>query len=122
MTKEEFLEDTIQYFSNPKKRCISDYGNCFYSPQNSDQTGCAIGRFMTPENAKLADRLGEVDGLVYKTMYATHCSLIPEFMLKWEVDFLNNVQRLHDDSEYWKSGGLSKAGEKYVQEIKEAFL
>jgi hypothetical protein len=122
MTKTEFLEDTIQYFSAPNKRCVSDFGSCFYSPQNSDQTGCAIGRFMTPENAQLADEIGGVDGLIYERMYADYRSLIPEFMLEWEVDFLNNVQRLHDDSKYWKSGGLSEAGKKYVQEIKENFL
>lgn len=122
MTKEEFLEDTIQYFSDPNKRCVSDFGNCFYSPQDSDQTGCAIGRFMTPENAQLADNLGGADGLNYKTMYSIYRSLIPEFMLEWNLDFLDNVQRLHDNSEYWNKTGLSEQGKKYLQEIKKRFL
>ena len=77
---------------------------------------------MTLENAQLADKLGGIDGINYREMYGEHQSLIPEFMLEWEVDFLNNVQRLHDDPQCWKSGSLSEEGEKYVQEIKDKFL
>lgn len=28
MTKTEFLEDTIQYFSDPDKRCLNEEGYC----------------------------------------------------------------------------------------------
>lgn len=48
MTREQFLLDTIKYYSeNPSFRCVTN-SECAYSPKTlgKDGDGCAIGRWL----------------------------------------------------------------------------
>ena len=119
----EFLEDTIQYYSeNVERRCTLK-GRCTYSPVNVGKQdvseGCAIGRHMTPANAVKADLLkSSYEGAVSAQFIATDApELLPNDMLKLGGNFLRAAQGLHDDDRYWFLGGLTDTGKKQYKWI-----
>lgn len=121
MTRLELLEDTVNWFSaNPNRRCINPDRRCCYSPQslpnNSKTTGCAIGRHLSPELALYLDENYTNNSSVSEVFHN-----LPEDLQILGVDFLLNVQDLHDTDAYWGKNGLTEAGQRYVNKIKEEF-
>lgn len=64
MTKLEFLEDTVKYYSeNTNRRCVNNViVGCYYSPENAGKIGisdgCAIGRHLKDS---LKEKLDEAE-------------------------------------------------------------
>ena len=113
MTREEFLIDTIQYYSaNPlERRCVDDYMLCTYTPNKPTTQGCAIGRFMTPEQQSLADKI------IFLNEFFNNDNIMPAILKPLGLTFLHNVQRLHDKYEYWNNYGLTESGIREVNKI-----
>jgi hypothetical protein len=128
MTRLEFLESTIKYYvENPQRRCNKD-GTCFYSPASVGKEGisggCAIGRFIDPDLALELDAevkpgfgLG-ITGVIRRQEYKER---LPKWMQKMNIDFLEDVQSLHDDGIYWNDWGLTDAGKRKVDSIKKNY-
>jgi len=95
----EFLLNTLEYFSDRNKRCVSKAGGCQYSPTKTSD-GCAIGRFLTGTPQELA-RWDSEGGYAYCADAAQMGRLPdirPEWMKRMPEDFLTEMQKWHDSS------------------------
>lgn len=114
MTREQFLLDTINYYSKDTSRRSTNGNYCTYSPVNSNSKGdgCAIGRWLSPKLKLKLDSIGNP---------AVHNQIIfcklPDWMQEFGVKFLDSVQSLHDTSHCWDNSGLSIQGKKEVNNI-----
>lgn len=116
MTREQFLLDTIKYYSkDTSRRCVSE-GKCTYSPKtlNKNSEGCAIGRWLD-EDLKL-----ELDVNADSVQCDEVFQRLPDWMKSLGKSFLNSVQVLHDEDDNWDSG-LSKEGEYKVNLIIDTY-
>ena len=120
MTRLEFLEDTVKWYSeNPDRRCFNHDGKCLYSPKNAlnntESTGCAIGIHLSPELASYLDEHYTNSGVerVFEDL--------PDNLKELGVAFLSNIQYLHDIDSFWTKESLSERGKEFVNEIKERF-
>lgn len=118
MTRLEFLNDTITYYSeNVDRRCTYEHG-CFYSPINSDKQGisegCAIGRHLDSELQLRLDKdsIGD-SGVSNDEVFES----LPTWLQELGQDFLVSIQILHDRKENWDSKGLSEIGKEHVNNI-----
>lgn len=93
-------------------------GGCRYTPAHLNTKGCAIGRFLSPESAKVAD---ECQDKTIRSIIKMRPELIPGWMRDLGVDFLGGIQSLHDTEIYWLTTGLSHTGHIKVQSIKDAY-
>lgn len=101
MTKEEFLLDTVKYYSrDTNRRCKKD--RCYYSPNSADKEGisegCAIGRHLSPELQRKLDSL-EDSGVAYEHIF----QLLPSSLQELGQEFLADVQCFHDADRFWNS-------------------
>ena len=116
--REEFLTDTLQYYTtDPKRRCIDvARGQCFYSPENAGKVGisegCAIGRHITNSLALILD--GSMTTAVSSEVVFEQ---LPLKLRKLQKFFLSDVQSLHDRKENWSKNGLTRAGKRNVKTI-----
>ena len=111
MNKEQLyqtLNETISFYSDdPEKlRGVGSDGECKYFCDDSGNR-CAIGRLMTVDEAKKAQREGESQGVSF--LYNT--KILPEALMEYPSWFLSHLQVLHDSNDYWNSDGLSEEGE-----------
>lgn len=120
MTAQEFLYDTVHHY-NLNNRCVTT-AKCTYSPitigkENSE--GCAIGRWIDPELAyKIDKEVSEKDSSI-RNIFGKYP--LPDWMTALGVDFLMEIQDLHDYGNYWYSEGLSEEGKKQVRRICKDF-
>ena len=125
MTPQELLEDTIAYYSvNPaERRCKAIIGSCHYSPKTANKPtsdGCAIGRHLSDEVKEKFDFRG--GSIYFIKKYALELfALAPQWMQDMDIDFLRNIQGLHDVSDFWNETGLSQEGKECVEQIKNKF-
>jgi len=104
------LKDTIAYYSaDTTKRCMINTSTCRYLGESLDKPhsdGCAVGRLLTPELRLQFDRMFPDKTVHYKPLF----NLLPQEVQAYGVDFLGDLQNLHDFSSYWDENGLSKDG------------
>lgn len=120
MTEQELLYDTVHHY-NSSNRCVTD-SRCAYSPitvgkKNSE--GCAIGRWLSPDLALQIDneRIGQ-DSSISDVIDSY---LFPDWMKKMDIEFLKELQGIHDNPHCWDETGLSQLGKDYVQYTCECF-
>lgn len=122
MSRIGLLLSTIEYFGvdSEHRRCVSDNGGCFYSPERSKNSatteGCAIGRLLTPDVQKAFDR-SRSSAINTVATDPRLKILMPKWLQNMPVDFLLDVQDLHDNKDYWDKFGLSLIGKGRVQYI-----
>ena len=115
------LNETVTYYSkNPiERRCTSIGDSCYYSPEKANKPnseGCAIGRLLTPElKAELDEQI------VINTSVTGVWNLLPKKIQVYGMDFLGELQLLHDVSDYWDDKGITKDGLGKVERIKKDF-
>ena len=117
MTEQEYLEDTVKYYSkNPNKLRCQYNGYCTYSSGEKGVVGCAIGRKLTKKNREYFDR-EYMDGITIGDILNLdiHKKLLPVWMRNMKDTFLKGLQVLHDTEEYWDDKGLSKSGKQHVK-------
>lgn len=120
MTKLEFLEDTVAYYSEDVNRRCRGAVNCYYSPKNADKIGisegCAIGRHLKDS---LKEKLDDTEESGVNTTVIFN--KLPKKLRQLGQDFLTDIQILHDLQVYWNSKGLTKAGKEYYKAIKQKY-
>lgn len=123
----EVLEDTVKYYSEDiNRRCFGDGDDpseCRYSPKSVGKEGisqgCAVGRLLPQE---MKDEIDETYGAVnIDDLVSYHSYALPKEVISLGVNFLVQLQRLHDKNEHWSKSGLSDKGQLTVNEIKETF-
>jgi hypothetical protein len=109
-TELETLEETIQFYSEDTSRRSAEGCTCRYNGPNGKH--CAAARLMTKEALALEDIEGEsIEDLILKHGRGI---LKPEHKAH-SLEFLKDLQDLHDDIEYWEDDkGLSNLGKAYV--------
>lgn len=122
MTAQELLYDTVHHY-NSGNRCKSLNGTYCYSPISAQMQGfsegCAIGRYLDPELAyKIDKEVSEKDSSI-RNIFGKYP--LPDWMTALGVDFLMEIQDLHDYGNYWYSEGLSEEGKKQVRRICKDF-
>lgn len=118
MTREEFLLDTIKYYSEDTSRRCATESRCTYSPKtlNKNSEGCAIGRWLDEELQLELDALGAVPVQNKKVF-----DKLPKWMQSMETYFLQHIQDLHDTGYCWSESGLSQFGKDKVNEMIEHY-
>ena len=113
------LQDVITEFSdNPsEKRSVKNSPNavrCNYNPPTSKplSRGCAIGMYLPVE---LAAKLDVLSSTSIEDIINDRSDLLPKWLTDMNVNFLQDVQTLHDDSSYWKHDGLSELGVNHIK-------
>ena len=116
------LQDVISYFSkNPVKyRSKSLYGKCGYQ-SNGVTAGCAIGMYIDQDLAKELDDYEDSSILEIFEQCKSSFQKLPEWMKIMPIDFLSELQALHDNDFNWDKNNLSKDGIDTVKEICENF-
>ncbi len=109
MTKEEFLKDTIEFFTLDNRGFDPDTNNCNY--HCIDGNKCAIGRYMTVEMADKSDYQNwDIDDIIQE-------KLLPKNVIDLGNNFLHDIQSLHDTESNWNDEGLSEEGKRNVDGI-----
>jgi hypothetical protein len=129
MTELELLEDTVKYYSeDTRRRAIvkkeSGITECWYT--TDDGKHCAVGRWLQPnyQNTDWIDNEGcSADDLINGTSAAYDRYEIDELFVE-EVRnipdwFWMDLQQLHDDDVFWDKDGLTEAGVKRVDELRQ---
>lgn len=88
-TREEVLQDTINYYwGRPERKCVQ-FGMCKYIPIGESE-GCAVGRLVSTE---IAEELNE-DGR--SISFDKQFNLLPEWMKEMGQTFWIALQEMHD--------------------------
>ena len=121
----QFLRETVEFY-NRENRCITpETGGCQYHPTTTSP-GCAIGRHQPnkalcqqwtehPYMKVIGPGLGFV-GSIADSFPGTLGSL--EVL---DLNFLAEVQALHDYPHHWDSMGLTISGRSWVNSICQEF-
>lgn len=122
------LNMVVEHFSKDPKNLRAIFTSdlmgyspsCTYSrkPGIPENIGCAIGMFLSDEVAEILDKNftnTSVENLIESAPY-----LFPKWMQEMPIDFLNDLQRLHDDKDYWnlEKNTISEEGLKFIEQIK----
>ena len=116
------LNETVSYYSeNPiERRCKSTYNRCYYSPEKANKPnseGCAVGRLLSPTKRKYLDMAFENCDTSVEAVFDN----LPKKIQVYGMDFLEELQSLHDVSVYWDDKGITKDGLGKVERIKSNF-
>jgi hypothetical protein len=111
------LKDTCEYY-NIGNRATQLDGLCLYHTANGDR--CAIGRLLTVTQAMyLGDREISVRNLIDELNPSVPMELeILSVLQQYDLEFLCQLQRLHDNDKYWGGEGLNAYGDTFANEIK----
>ncbi len=123
MTKLEIIEDTVNYYSvDPVgRRAIEENGACMYLTSTGKM--CAFGRCIVDPQSNW---WGQCD-MIYATDEKLDRLRDGKDNVKWQfkpqyeghdIEFWLDIQKLHDDANFWTSEGLSVSGEERVKELK----
>ena len=113
-----FLNETISHFNSKNRAYDKERQACSYSHKVNG--GCAIGRKVSAELAEEFEAMSRAQeqnaGL---SVGATDIfKKLPTELQELGSYFLELVQSLHDGDIYWDENGLSRIGEKKVENIK----
>lgn len=107
-----FLNEMVEYYSaDPAgRRGLDEMGNCLYS--TPDGKMCAIGRHLPKSFLKKGFRANVTSLLL------NYPNVVPKKLLDLDAYFLQQVQYLHDDEDFWNEKGLTFEGRQKVEQIK----
>ncbi len=108
--REKAFLDYVAEFYNLNNRAETPSGGCVYRALENSP-GCAIGQFLPVELQRKC--YGSItDIYYYRPEEFNH---FPDWMQEMSIDFLLEVQQLHDVTPYWSETGISEYGrQKYA--------
>lgn len=121
-SKQEMLallnETAATYNSTNRSVEITPDGHELCKYFTSADCGCAIGRLIPDkELCQRLDALAKYGSSVVTDIY----KLLPENLQEYPIDFLSQLQKLHDKEFNWVATGISEVGKQKVEEIKVQF-
>lgn len=120
MNEVEFLIDTINHYTS-LNRNVAWYGDsriCVYMPANDTSKGCAVGRHLLGfKGINDEDNISD-----FGTFVHVHPELVPDWLRLFDVNFVLQVQQLHDSEEAWNNRGISDHGVVKVRDICRKFF
>lgn len=116
-TKIEIIDETAAFYNLGNRSISGIYNKCMYNDGNGHQ--CAFARLVeNPE--KLKDYEGESVLTVLRAV-EKNIIIIKEEYSGYQPAFYHDLQKLHDDPNYWTEKGLSKEGEIFVKNLKKLY-
>lgn len=110
----KLLQETIEHY-NSNNRSSTNNGLCVYIPDGGVKSeGCAIGRKL-PKKYKSLIIKEELNTWDVKTLFSSLGR--PKIFENIPIQFLTEIQLLHDTPEYWNEKGLSKKGVDYASAL-----
>jgi hypothetical protein len=109
-----FLKETVLFY-NSRNRATNWRNGCIYAATETSP-GCAIGRFIPPDGKF---DLQKVCGIEKAIRIGNQ---LPDWMMEMGIDFLADVQSLHDVADCWNDSGLSARGKEEVMDIIARFI
>ena len=113
MTRQEVLQWEVDN-RNLKNRAENDNGCRYYIPY---KTGCAVGRLMDRKKAKRIEERASKEFLGLSVVF----DLFPEDVKSLGLDFLQEMQWMHDDPAYFTTKGLSPIGIEVAKKIAKKY-
>lgn len=117
--RKEFLDDTWQYYAEDISRravegIIGNVAKSSCKYKTSDGRKCSIGRHI-PDDVydPIIEGNSIIGGMVTKR--------IPSNILELGIEFLQEIQQLHDCDDNWYKLGLSSLGEENVGRIMDIY-
>lgn len=115
----EILEDTIKHYNINNRCAVLEV--CYYNPTSTNMEGksegCAIGRLVSKRLSLKMDKTSVDGGISNPELF----TLLPKKLQVLGVDFLVDLQNLHDSDRNWNEEGLTSQGEVVVRNIRECF-
>lgn len=121
MTQRELLVSTVKFYTS--ENTAVENGVCVYM-STPTSPGCAIGRYLTPEVQQAFHKTQKEDAIGSITSFYVDSEfkeLLPDWMQKMDIRFLQSVQYLHDTPEYWDKSGITLTGKAGVNAICSRF-
>lgn len=112
----EIIDETVKYYSEDLNRRAYVPGNgCQYLTE--DGRMCAVGRCL--ENVEEVAKYFNL-GHTVDDIHESYLDFKPQYQ-GLNKTFWNDLQSLHDPDRYWNSkyGGLTQAGQEWVNSMKE---
>ena len=109
-----FVEETAAHYNSKNRSMNTKNGACMYSPAHAGTEGCAIGRKVADKNLCRTFDEQYCNSAVSATSVFTQ---LPPELQELGVDFLDEVQLLHDETYYWCEGGLNASGREVLGAI-----
>lgn len=119
MTQLEIINDTVAYYSaDPGRRALMGDNNKTCAYRTFDGRMCAVGRWLTDSHEFRSETMSAsqlLPGL-------KDSELKPEVReYKDDIDFWEELQRLHDTNEFWSAEGLTAEGQKYADHLRKKY-
>jgi len=113
------LESTLNYFTISNRSVVRTMNRrtCQYAPIEGVSEGCAVGRLIKDKDlCKRLDDNGK-DGMS-ATVVVDVWEQLPKSVQELGLQFLSELQILHDSDIFWCNEGLNKEGQKALARIK----
>lgn len=119
MEPSEFLQYTITHYNanNRSHGIANSVNSCTYCPSSPNSKGCAIGQHLSTETQIFFDNQKKP----IKILAKEYGELLPLWMQKMSISFLQDIQSLHDRKECWDENGITNAGWNRVAVIKDTY-
>lgn len=106
-TRSQIIEETINYYSDSKKRGLSDKNICQYITKDGNM--CAVGRcLINPSDPKLVAEDG--DDTVQVEDIENLDNLLKEEYRGHPLDFWTHLQMWHDSNNHFDENGITEKG------------
>lgn len=118
MTERELLVSTVQFYTK-FNRAIKD-GACVYLNEDTNRC-CAIGRYLVSDACIVYDNdeVNNLSNTAIDTIFDNDRlkKLAPKWMQDVNIEYLTNIQQLHDEDSNWTDIGISDRGKETVNNI-----
>lgn len=115
LTTKQIIDETVEYYKT-HARGMNEQRSCEYKTDEGHM--CAVGRCLTDDgHAQISYQNSLVEDIINLDTL-----LKPQYK-GYDLAFWQNLQRLHDDDNYWEEIGdkniLSVEGEEYLLDLRQ---
>lgn len=121
INKEHWLINDLNYFNvNTRSEDFDELGisvGCKYIPAHKNTLGCTVGKRMTKEQQEEWEKVGNSVKDIFEIRNDDDAPPIPIWVNDNSINFLQDMQSLHDLEKFWTEEGLSITGRNKVRNI-----
>ena len=126
MTKQEIINETVKYYDEDIDRRAMDIHGCVYNAY--DGTYCAVGRCFEDKWKRVDDDFvlegndADIESMYKENGFDNLDGMLQPKYRGHEVEFWEELQRLHDNGSNWNSQGISTIGQANVDKLLKDYL
>lgn len=108
------VEDVAKHYTSTNRAASLETNSCQYAPIEGVSEGCAVGRLIADkELCKLMD----TRGCSINSVSQIFSEMVPQELKDLDLEFLRDLQIIHDEPSNWNSSGLSTYGQESIERI-----